>query len=456
MRSFLCLLICSILFGGCSTSEKPVSAPSSENGTRSAVGEPPTAWSLESTQDWNVGAAATEQLRISEGRAFPTASVARFRSVLKQYRKKRKARRITVEQPPLWSNWRPVGGVEPAGGGDAPVFLPVDEDDYWYLNAEENGGVYGAWHSTDMESWTHYPGVIGKDWVTTAEFADGTFYVYYDEPNDQDPHLVLDTNLTDAAHREAGEVFADPSHGSDAGVLRADDGSFHLFYEDWSPIHAPNHEWDSPLAGHTRSPDGINGFTPHESPPPIDERTVPLPEFGTYDHPSGDSLLYHKHRGPQDAYGDFTLIQVGGHYYLFCDYNPHDGPMRVGLWTSDSLGTSFVWGGEIGSGFHPDPTIGFAEGMFYLFVQRAEHDYVSSGPWTDRVEARAGVDVDGNGTVDQWSSWSVVEETYSRNPDFARIVERTPATLDLSALPPGYGFQFELRIQDATLATGHF
>jgi hypothetical protein len=58
--------------------------------------------------------------------------------------------------------------------------------------------------------------------------------------------------------------------------------------------------------------------------------------------------------------------------------------------------------------------------------------------------------VDGNGTVDQWSSWSVVEETYSRNPDFARIVERTPATLDLSALPPGYGFQFELRIQDAT------
>jgi hypothetical protein len=330
------------------------------------------------------------------------------------------------------------------------VFLPVDEDDYWYLNAEENGGVYGAWHSTDMESWTHYPGVIGKDWVTTAEFADGTFYVYYDEPNDQDPHLVLDTNLTDAAHREAGEVFADPSHGSDAGVLRADDGSFHLFYEDWSPIHAPNHEWDSPLAGHTRSPDGINGFTPHESPPPIDERTVPLPEFGTYSHSSGDSLLYHKHRGPQDAYGDFSLIQVGGHYYLFCDYNPHDGPMRVGLWTSDSLGTSFDWGGEIGSGFHPDPTIGFAEGMFYLFVQRAEHDYVSSGPWTDRVEARAGVDVDGNGTVDQWSSWSVVEETYSRNPDFARIVERTPATLDLSALPPGYGFQFELRIQDAT------
>jgi hypothetical protein len=329
------------------------------------------------------------------------------------------------------------------------VFLPVAEDDYWYLNAEESGGVYGAWHSTNMKTWTHYPDVIGKDWVTTAEYADGTFYVYYDEPNDQEPHLVMDTNLTDAAHREAGEVFADASHGSDSGVLRAEDGSFHLFYEDWSPIHAPRHEWDSPLAGHTRSPDGISGFTPHEYPPPIDERTVPLPEFGTYNHPSGDSLLYHKHRGPQDAYGDFTLIKVGGRYYMFCDYNPHDGPMRVGIWTSDSLGTSFEWGGEIGKGFHPDPTIGFAEGKFYLFVQRAEHDYVSSGPWTGRVEARAGVDADGDRTVDQWSSWSVIEETYSRNPGFARIVERAPATLDLSALPPGYGFRFELRMREA-------
>lgn len=447
IRSRPALALCGLLLMSCAPFRGPVNSSTDVEETGNAVGEAPPAWTVDTPYEWNAWSADTEHLNFSGGRATPTRSTARFQSVLKQYGRKRKAKRITVEQVPLWNNWTAVSGVEPAGGGDAPIFIPVGENNYWYLNAESSGGVYGAWNSTDMKSWTHYPKVIGKDWVTTAEYADGTFYLYYDEPNDQDPHLVIDDDLTDPEHREAEEVFADPSHGSDAGVLRTEDGSFHLIYEDWSPLHAPRHEWDSPLAGHTSSPDGVSDFGPHEHPAPIDERTVPLPEHGTYDHASGDSLLYHKHAGPQNAYGDYTLIQVGDQYYIFCDYNPQDGPMRVGYWTSDSLTTEFQWGGEIGKGFHPDPTIGFAEGKFYLIVQRTEQDYVSSGPWTGRVEARVGVDEEGDGTVDQWTSWRAVEETYSRKPGFARIVKRTPAALDLFSLPPGHGFRFEFRTE---------
>ncbi len=447
MRFLSLPLLFSLFLGACSQVGGPVDSSIAPN-SQTAVDEAPPAWVVEQPREWTAWTADTEHLRVSEGHAIPTESTARFRSVLKRYGRKRKAKRIVFEQVALWNDWTPVTGVEPEDGGDAPVFLPAGKNEYWYLNAEESGGVYGAWHSTDMNTWTHYPKVIGKDWVTTAEYAGGTFYVYYDEPNDQDPHLVIDENLTDSTHRDVGEVFADPSHGSDAGILRAEDGSFHLFYEDWSPLHAPRYEWDSPLAGHTSSPDGIRGFRPHEHPPPIDERTVPLPESGSYDHPSGDSLLYHKHKGPQNAYGDFTLIQVGDQYYMFCDYNPHDGPMRVGIWTSNSLSTEFEWGGEIGKGFHPDPTIGFAENRFYLFVQRAEQDYVSSGPWTGRVEARVGVDTDKDGAVDQWTPWSLVEETYSRRPGSVRIVKKTPAALDLSSLPAGYGFRFEFRTEE--------
>lgn len=439
VRAFLALLLCGVLLAACSSSERGA------HSSRSAAGEAPPAWTIEDTQEWTAWAAATEHLHLSEGRAIPTDSAARFRSILKQYGRKRNPERLLLEQVPLWNEWRPVTGVQPKGGGDAPVFLPTGTDDYWYLNAERGGGVYGAWYSTDMKTWTHHPKVIGKNWVTTAEYADGAFYVYYDEPNDQDPHLVIDEDLTDSVHQAKGEVFADPSHGSDAGVLRTEDGSFHLFYEDWSPLHAPRHEWDSPLAGHTSSTDGTGGFEPHEHPAPIDERTAPLPESESYDHVSGEDLFYHEHKEPQDAYGDFTLIQVGGQYYTFCDYNPHDGPMRTGIWTSDSLGTQFRWGGEIGEGFHPDPTVGFAEGRFYLLVQDTKYDYVSSGPWAGRVEARVGVDEEGDGAVDRWTSWSVVEETYARKPGFSRIVNRTPAALDLSSLPPGYGFRVEIR-----------
>jgi len=45
-------------------------------------------------------------------------------------------------------------------------------------------------------------------------------------------------------------------------AIRTQDGSFHLIYEDWSPINAKQHSWDSPPAGHADSQNGIDGFEP--------------------------------------------------------------------------------------------------------------------------------------------------------------------------------------------------
>jgi len=42
--------------------------------------------------------------------------------------------------------------------------------------------------------------------------------------------------------------------------------------------------------------------------------------------------------------------------------------MRVGRWTSNSINKPFTWAGEIGEGFHPDPTVGLAEGKFCLLM----------------------------------------------------------------------------------------
>lgn len=406
-------------------------------------------WTVENDTQWKRAEENSRNLAFDGGWAEPTAKRAHFESVVKTYERKRHAKRIVFKQSPLWNNWTGTGNVGPQGTRNAPVFVAAGEGDYWYFAAKKGSRGYHAWHSTDMQNWTHHGQVTESNWMTTAEYADGNFYLYYDEPNDEDPHLVVDKDLTDGKNRDLGEVFADPSHGSDAGIFRDEDGSFHLIYEDWSPINARAHSWDSPLAGHADSPDGIKGFEPHEHPAPIDERTVPTPEFGTYHHGPTGEHAYHKHQGPQNAYGDYTLLKVGTQYYIFCDYHPHDGPIRVGYWTNDALETPFQWGGEIGKGFHPDPTIGFAEGRFYLIVQRAD-DYVSPGPWVDNVEARAGVDEDGDGAIDQWTDWQIIRERYSRKRGFARIVETTPAAIDLSSLPAGRGFKFEFKTEDTT------
>jgi hypothetical protein len=105
---------------------------------------------------------------------------------------------------------------------------------------------------------------------------------------------------------------------------------------------------------------------------------------------------------------------------------------------------------DIQSGGHPDPTVGFAEGRFYLITQ--VDDFTSPGPWVDGVEARAGVDTDGDGTVDEWTAWQTVAESYDHNPEYIRVVDTQPAQLDLSGLAAGFGFQFEFKIDDTAVA----
>ncbi|MEO0415891.1 MAG: hypothetical protein AAF226_13170, partial [Verrucomicrobiota bacterium] len=312
---------------------------------------------------------------------------------------------------------------------------------------------YHAWHSEDLKEWEHLGQVTESKWVTTAEYADGKFYIYYDEPNDQDPHLVIDDDLHDGVMgKNMGEVFADPTHGSDCGVIRDVDGVFHMIYEDWSPINARQNAWDSPLAGRVSSEDGVTGFEFGEHPPVVDHRTTPTGEMGSYDHSSvnvvndGKLLEYEIHEPKQDAYGDWTAIKVGRHYHLFCDYDPadHSKSMRMGRFHSDNLNKEFIWSGEIGEGFHPDPSVGFAEGKFYAIMQQ-QTDFVSPGPWVDGVEVRAGVDIEGNGEIDHWTAWQKIREGYSQKPGFARVVDVEPAALDVSGLEAGKGFVFEIK-----------
>jgi hypothetical protein len=98
---------------------------------------------------------------------------------------------------------------------------------------------------------------------------------------------------------------------------------------------------------------------------------------------------------------------------------------------------------------HPDPDIGFAEGRFYLINQTAS-DCVSPGPWVESVEVRAGVDTTGDGKIDTWTEWKEVKESYESIKGFSKQIKRTPAEVDLSGLPAGSGFGFELRLRDTT------
>jgi hypothetical protein len=135
---------------------------------------------------------------------------------------------------------------------------------------------------------------------------------------------------------------------------------------------------------------------------------------------------------------------------MFSDYDSHDEEksMRIARWTSDDINKTFEFDGEIGEDFHPDPTVGFAEGQFYLIVQRTDVDFVSPGPWIGNVAARVGADENGDGNIDQWTDWQTVSETYDHKPGFARIVDVAPAAIDLSSLPAAKGFKFEFKVED--------
>jgi hypothetical protein len=103
----------------------------------------------------------------------------------------------------------------------------------------------------------------------------------------------------------------------------------------------------------------------------------------------------------------------------------------------------------------------FVDGKFYFYHDfpndEDPHLYIDSdltdgepGENVGRVEARVGVDTDKDGTTNQWTEWQELKETYDHMPGFAKQISKTPAELDLSSLPEGFGFQMELKLTDTT------
>ena len=471
-----------------------------------ATGE---AWVVDTQDEWTEGLQKKDGLEISDGMATPTATKAELQSVLKTYPEKKTASSITISQSPIWQNWQPTQRIGPSNLGDAPVLLSMGPDNYWIFGRyqpfkakKKNGGApptfeateakldgfdiplkttpfanqydapgglqprlggYHAWQSRDMENWVHHGPVSDKQgkWMTTAELADGKVYFYYDFPNDQDPHLIIDSDLTDGKiGQKMGLAFKDPSDGSDCAIIRDLDGKFHLILENWDPIKASARSWDSPLASHAVSEDGISGFQLVD--PAVDYRTKPTGKKANYKHPHWKNedpenfptnvAEYEIHEPEQAAYGDWAAISIDGQYYLFGDYDPVGAHgkqnMSVAWFTSSDINKPFKFCGHVGKG-HPDPDIMFAKNQFFLATQ-TEQDFVSPGPWVDGVELRVGVDTTKDGSVDQWTDWQAVRETYDTIPGFAKQVAKSPAKLDLSSLPAGYGFQFEVRLTDNT------
>jgi|GEM_PF-2126664 len=413
---------------------------------------PGDTWTIDEQATWLAANGQSTNITFQDGLA-ETENSGTFRSIVHSFPLLQQVESITFKQTSAWDSWTGISNVGPSEGRDAPVLLPLGNENYYFLALGDTGG-YHAWHSTDMVNWAARGPVTPPGdgrWVTSAEYREGQTYIYSDAPNDMTPHLFIDDNLDDGIPGTAmGAAFVKPSCGSDASFFRNDtDGLFHIIYEDWSPINARQNSWDSPLAGHASSADGLTGFIHHEHLPPVDHRTTPTGVMNSYTHPEGN-CSYEEHLPAQDAYGDWTTIKVGEQYYLFADYDQHDAGIRVARFTSDSIYKEFDLVGSLGNG-HPDPTVGFAEGQFYLITQQAT-DYVSPGPWVDGVEARVGVDIDGDQTIDQWTNWQSVQEKYDHKAGYARVVEVTPAQVDVSELNLGYGFQFEFRLDNALVA----
>lgn len=476
-------------------------------------------WKIDSDAEWKANTSAQTNLTFENGEAAPTEESASFQSKIKSFSEKQSPASITIAQSPIWQNWNPIEHLGPKGAADAPVFLRRGKNDYWFFaryrspanNAAKKknkdkaeskkvakstpfkakdatlegfdiplkttpiatqfdapGGLkkslggYHAWQSRDMVNWVHHGPVSNTEsrWMTTAEQVGDKTYLYYDFPNDQDPHLIIDEDLTDGEMGEKmGMAFKDPSHGSDSAIIRSLDGKFHLIVENWDPIKASSRSWDSPLATHAVSDNGIDGFKIVD--PAVDYRTKPTGKMATYNHPhwkkedpknyKTNVAEYEIHEPEQEAYGDWAAIAIGGQYYLFGDYDPvgaHGKSHMKTVWfTSSDINKPFKKCDTIGTG-HPDPDIMFAEGQFYLVSQT--NDFVSPGPWVPGVEVRVGVDTDNDKAIDQWTDWTAVNETYDYVEGFAKQVTKTPASLDLSSLPEGYGFQFEVKIKDTT------
>ncbi|WP_166822786.1 hypothetical protein [Thalassoroseus pseudoceratinae] len=466
-------------------------------------------WTIDTAEDWAKNLQSVKGAIVQDGTVSPKAGAATVTTNVRVSDVKRSAKSLVLTQSPIWQNWNPIENLGPSNLADAPVLLTIGPDNYWMFGRysgrttrrkkgpkqavsppfkpqaaklegfdiplqttrfpnqyDAPGGLkpgrggYHAWQSRDMKNWVHHGPVTESfsKWVTSAEWVDGKAFIYYDFPNDQDPHVYVDEDLFDGEPgKNMGIAVKDPSHGSDAGFIRDLQGNMHVIIEDWSPINASKRSWDSPLAGHAVSPNGIDGFKFKE--PPVDNRTKSTGKIATYKHPhwakedpknfKTNIAEYEVHEPEQEAYGDWAAICIGGQYYLFGDYDPIGGhQMSVGWFTSSSIDEPFTWCDKIGNG-HPDPDIAFAEGQFYLATQQ-KTDFVSPGPWVETVEARVGVDTDKNGQVNEWTKWTELNEHYDYIPGFSKQIARTPAELDLSSLPAGYGFQIQLRLTDST------
>lgn len=456
-------------------------------------------WSVKGEDAWKSQISEQSNLEVKEGFVSPAGKEASFKSVVKSFAEKKSASSLTISQSPIWQNWNQIPQLGPKNMNDAPVFIRKSEGDYWIFaryggsspkklgeavtvegydvplyksrhkkqyhapgGFKPNLGGFHAWQSKDMETWVHHGSVSDAKsaWMTSAELVGDKVYFYYDFPNDQDPHLIIDDDLTDGEMgKKMGIAFKDPSHGSDSAIIRDLDGNFHLILENWDPIHPNSRSFDSPLASHAVSKDGISDFKLLD--PAVDYRTNPTGKFGTYNHPhwvkedpvnfKSNEGQYEIHEPEQDAFGDWAAISVGGQYYLFGDYDKAGlhgrNNMQTAWFTASDINEPFKFCGAVGKG-HPDPDVIFAEGQFYIVSQT--DDFVSPGPWVDGVEVRVGVDTDNDKSVDQWTEWTKVKESYSGIEGFAKQVATTPAQLDLSSLPEGYGFQFEVRLNDPT------
>jgi len=477
---------------------------------------------INTDEDWNKSMIASEGLKIIKGQVTPSQEKASFMVKTKSLKKMALAKKLIIKQSTIWQNWNEVENIGPPTQFNAPVMLTLGPNDYWFFAGDhlEFGGYgnykrdkskdtiytnykskpatlkgydiplrttpfknlydapsglkpskkgYHAWHSKDMINWVHYGSVTERfsKWVTTAEYVDGKVYIYYDYPNDQDPHVYIEEDLTDGEPGfNYGLVFDDPSDGSDCGFIRDLEGHFHVIHEDWSPVDPQQHGFDSPLAGHAVSKDGLKNFKILK--PAVDERTTgtgvfkyPQKQFRWKRGPASDenpkwktyNPTYEVHTPEQNAYGDWAAISIGGQYYLFGDYDPaktnkHKKGMSTAWFTSNSLDTKFTFCDHIGNG-HPDPAICFAEGRFYLATQQ-ETDFVSDGPWVEKVTIRVGVDTNNDGKVEQWTQWSEIKEKYDYIKGFSKQISREPAGIDLSELPKGYAFFVEVKLLDTT------
>ena len=445
------------------------------------VGYAQNAWEIAGQDDWEKATSALEQLSLKEGVVSGEGS---FSSVVKTFDEAQQLKSLTLTQTLHWNNWQALEEQDTiAPVGDAPVFLPIRKGDYWLFGRKgkpapnvttgeggkkPKGGGYHGYHSTDMKNWVHHGCVTdfkGK-MMTTAEHKDGVFYFYSDIPNDTDPHLYLDDNIYDGINGKPMGLVYEDGPGSDMAIIRDLDGKFHLISENWSPLNGMKHSCDSPLANHAVSPDGIQPFVESKK-PAVDYRTTPTGETGTYHHPhwgENSEITYQVHEPEQEAFGDWTIVRIGDIYHLFGDWEVVDPKSRTGIivaldpsnpkhkkrmviaahMTASKVEGPYTLRGGIDTGKHPDPTVGFAERKFY-FITQGTH-FISSGPWSEGVSARAGVDSSGDGSIDQWTEWHEVSESYDYTPGYARVIQKTPASIDLSALPAAHAVKFEFKL----------